>query len=89
MTWRSNKSQPESFEIIENVIERMDLEFAPIAGTGVHFPDGERSTKALSSDAVDSSAELGENGIICGRRRFGQRTVEQTLEEHPTHGQIR
>ena len=38
---------------------------------------------------VDPRGKLHQCGVVWGRRRFGQRTVHETLEEHPTHMRFR
>ena len=39
MAGRSDKAQAEAFEIIEGVAQRMDFQFAAIAGAGIDFAD--------------------------------------------------
>ena len=89
VTRRRDEAQAESLEIVEDVVERMDLELATVAGARIHFADRKRSAQAPPCGAVDLRGELGQRRFVRDRRRFGQRPVDQTLEQHPTHGRLR
>ena len=51
MPRRRHKTQTEGIEIVEDAVERVDFEFAAVAGTGVDFADGERPPEALAREA--------------------------------------
>ena len=63
----------------------MDLELATVARARVDFANEERAAEAKPRGAIDVSGELGEGCLVDLRRRFGQRTMDEALEEHPTH----
>ena len=85
MAGRCHEAQPEPFQVVEHVAERVNLELAAVAGSRVDLADGERAAQALARHALDLRGELGRGGIVARRRRLGDRSANEILEEQPAH----
>src|SRR5262249_28487897 len=77
---RGHETQPESLEIVERVVERMDLELATVARPGIDLANREAATQALPRGTSHAGRELDERGFILARRRFRQRTAKEALD---------
>ena len=60
MARRCDEAQAEPFEIVEGVAERLDLELAAVAGTGIDLADGEAATELAARRATEAMAERGD-----------------------------
>src|SRR5690242_6779672 len=85
--WRGEATnfQPEPLEVVKGVVERMNLEFAAIARAGIHLPDGETPPELPPCRAVERFGKLGEARIGGRGRPFGDRSVQQILEDESAH----
>ena len=59
MAGRGDESKTQSFQHVIGVVEGMDLQFAAIAGAGVHVPDGEAMAKTPERRGLKSLVSLG------------------------------
>ena len=50
VAWRGDEVDAEAFHIVVGVVEGMDLQFAGVAGAGIHLADGETAAEAGSDD---------------------------------------
>ncbi len=82
---RGDEAKSEALEIVEHVIERMDLELAAVAGTGVDLANREGSAEPPPGSLIHSGCKLGERGVVRRRRCFGQRPLYEALEQQFTH----
>ena len=73
MARRGDEAQPEAFEIVEGIVERVDFQFAAVAGAGVDLADRQRAAEPLAGGDVDLRRERGQRDFVRLRRRFGQR----------------
>src|SRR5262249_51948277 len=85
MPGRCHETQPESLEIVERVVERVNLELAPIARPGIDLADREAAPQALPRGALDARRELGERRFVLVRRRFRQGAAKEALEQGSAH----
>jgi len=58
MARRGDELQPEPFEIVEGVAERMQLKLARIAGPGVDMPDRQAPAQSRSRRLLDPAGKL-------------------------------
>ena len=86
MPRRRYEMQSETFQVIKGVVERVDLEFAPVARTGINLPNREAAAQTPARSAPNAGAQLSQHLFIRDRRRFGQRAAHETLEENSAHG---
>ena len=73
MARRRDKAQAETFEIVEGVVERMDFQFAAVAGAGIDLADRQAAAQPPARGAIDLRGEFGQRRVVRGRRRLGQR----------------
>ena len=57
MARRGDEAQAEALEVVERVVERVDFEFAAIAGAGIDLADRERAAELARARAVDALAQ--------------------------------
>ena len=86
MTRRCDDPQPETFEIIEGIVERMNFKLATVAGAGIDLADRQAAAEQASRGAVHLLGQFSEGGIVGLRRRLGQRSSGQALEQRSAHG---
>src|SRR4029078_668440 len=75
----------EALEVIEGVVECMNFQFAAVAGTGIHFADGEAASKPAPRGAFDACGQLGERGVGGRGWRLGQWAAREALEQGSAH----
>src|SRR5262245_639432 len=85
VAWRRHEMQPETFEIIEGVIERVDLEFAPVARAGINLSNRETAAQTSARSTLNAGAQFGQHLFIVGWRSFGQGAAHQCLEQNFAH----
>ena len=71
---RGDEAQAEAFEIVERIIQRVDFQFAAVAGAGIDLADRERTAEPGARGTIDALRQFGERGIIRRGRRLGQRS---------------
>src|SRR5678810_818948 len=86
--WRGHEAQAEALEVVDDVVQRVDLELAAIARAGVHLADGKRAPEPRPRGAIDARRELGEGGFIGRRRRLGERPAQKVPDEDAVHLQV-
>ena len=77
--------EAEAFEIVERVVERMDFQFAAVAGAGIDLPDRQRAAELGARGAVDALRELGKAGLVGLGRGFRERAVNEAFEQRLAH----
>src|SRR5690242_4470297 len=88
MARRRHKADPEAFEIIEGIVERVDFEFAAVARAGINLPNRETATQTPKRSSLDAGTQLGQHFLVLSRRWFGQRATHQALEQNSAHAVI-
>jgi hypothetical protein len=63
----------------------MDLELAPVAGTGIHLTDREASLKTAPDGSLQLDADLFDFGVGNGRQRFRDNAGSEYLFEDADH----
>ena len=82
---RRDEMQPESLQVIEGVVQRMDLKLATIAGASVDLPDREAAAEPLARRPRERPAELCKRRFLRWRKLLRQRRSKQTLKEKLAH----
>ena len=59
MARRGHELEPKTLEIVNGIVQRMDLELAAIARTGIDLADGQAAAEPAARRAIDASGELG------------------------------
>ena len=85
MARRCDEAQAEPFQIVEGVAERMDLEFAAVARTGIDLADREAAAEPPSHLPVEPDTELRELIETDLGPGLGQRRLEHVLEQDLAH----
>ncbi len=85
MTRRGNEAEPEAFEIIECILQRVDFQLAAITGAGIDLADRERAAKATPGCTVNAPCQFGKRRIVDRRRRFGHGFLQQLLKNELAH----
>ena len=85
MARRGDEAQAEAFEIVERVAERVDFQFAAVAGAGIDLADRQRAAEPGAGGAVHALRQLGKTGLIGRGRRLGERAVGEAFEQHFAH----
>ena len=73
MARRRDKTQAQTFQVVERVIERVDFELAAVTGTGVDLADRERTAELGARKSVNTFRQLGEPGLVGRGCRLGER----------------
>src|SRR5262249_56862387 len=68
--------------------EGVDLELAAVAGASIDLANRQAAAEPPPSSAIDARAQLGQRLLAGDRRRFGERTAHEALEQNPTHSAI-
>ena len=71
MAWGSDETQPETFEIVERITERVDFKLAAVAGTGIDRADGKAAAKLAPGGTVNARRQFRKRGIVGRPRPFG------------------
>src|SRR5437867_1640025 len=82
---RRHKAEPEAFQIIEGIVERVDFEFAAVARAGIDLPNRETATQTPPRCSLDAGAQLGQHLLVLDRRCLGQWATHQALEQNSAH----
>src|SRR5262245_8867095 len=85
---RCDEAQAEAFEVVEGVVERVDLELAAVAGASIDLTNRQAAAEPTPGSAIDARAQLGQRLLAGDRRRLGERTAQEALEQNPTHSLI-
>jgi hypothetical protein len=85
MARRSDEAQPETLEIIEGVVERVNLQLAAVAGAGVDFADRQAAAEPAPRRSVELAGKLGKRCVVGSRRRFGERPAQHALKQGSSH----
>jgi hypothetical protein len=88
MARRGHEAQAEALQVVEGVSQRVDLELAAIARSGVDLADRQRAAEPAARCPVDAARELGEARIVGRGRRLGEGGLEQALEQQLAHGAL-
>ena len=72
MARRGDEAQAEALEIVEGVVERVDFQFAAVAGAGVDLADREAAAEPAPRGAIDAG---GQAQRARRRRRAGGASV--------------
>ena len=80
MPRRCHEPQAKSLEVIKGISQGLDFEFAAIAGSGVHFANGEAAPEAAPRRARYARREFADFHIHSFGTRFGQRAVGHAFE---------
>ena len=64
MARRGHEAQTKSLEIVEGVGERVDLELAAVARSGVYFANGQTAPKSCAGGVIDLRREGREFGVV-------------------------
>ena len=79
MARRGDEAQAEAFEIVERVVERVDFQFAAVAGAGIDLADRQAAAEPPARRAVEARGELGERASSGDGRRLGERRSRSRL----------
>src|SRR5262249_14230297 len=85
MARRSDETNAEALDIVDRIVERVDLELATVARARVDFTDREAPTQAPTRGRVELERERSELGVDELRRRLGDRTLHDALEQEFAH----
>ena len=86
MARRGDEAQAEAFQVVERVVERVDFQFAAVAGAGIHLADRQAAAEPPLRRAVEV-ARRARQGPDRGHRFCHGRA--QALEERSQHGPSR
>ena len=68
VAWRRDETHAEALDIVDGIVERMDLQFAAIAGAGIDFANGKRAAEQPARPRLQRLADL----LVCGGVRGGR-----------------
>ena len=77
--WRDER-KTEALEIVERVVERVDFQFAAVAGAGVDLAYRKAAAETTARGGIDAPGKLIERFVVGLRRRFGQCSMGNALE---------
>ena len=83
---RRDEALAEALEIIERVVERMNLQLAAIARSGIDLADRQAAAEPRLRNGGELGGELGQPGLARRQRRLGQRPVEEGAADQVPHG---
>lgn len=86
---RGGKMDAEALAVVEGIVDRMDLELAPVARTGIDLADREASPEAPLDDLLQLYADLLDLRVGDGRERLGDDAGTEYLlkdSDHKTPG---
>src|SRR6516165_9011651 len=75
MARRGDEAKPETLEIIEGVVERVDFELAPVAGACVDLADRKAAAETAACRLAYAPGELLESRLVGPGRGLGQRAA--------------
>src|SRR3954463_12262058 len=85
MSRRGDKPDPEALDVVVWVIQGMDFEFTRIAGSGIHLPDRETSSKPAAGLTLEGAADFLQLHRARRGRNFSRRCTEQISQESLAH----
>ncbi|BCG84457.1 hypothetical protein MesoLj113c_05670 [Mesorhizobium sp. 113-3-9] len=85
MARRCDEPDSKTLDIVESAVERVHLEFATVAGTGIDCPDRQASPQSSMSNPIEGACEFVNRRVAYSRRTLGQRRAYQAFEEELAH----
>ena len=60
----SDEAKPETFEVVERVIERVDFQLAAVTGAGIDRANGKAAAELAAGCPVDTCGQFGKRRIV-------------------------
>ena len=80
-----DNSDPDAFEIVEGVVQRVNFELAAIAGPGIDLTNSETATQSALGGGIELGRKVGHFRVVECREALCQGHSNQTLEQKLAH----
>ena len=77
--------KPETLDVIIGVVERMNLQLATVAGSGIDLAYRKAPAEPPPRDLPERGGEFGRGGVIRRRRPLGERPAEHAFKQQSAH----
>jgi hypothetical protein len=88
MARRGNEVEAEPLQIVIGIVQRVDFQFAAVAGTGIHFSNRQTTAESSPRRSIDLRAQLSQRRFGRGGRGDRQRQSQQILKQQLAHGGV-
>jgi hypothetical protein len=79
-----DEADAQPLDVVVGIVERVDLQLAAVARTGIDLADGQRLAQDLQQFAMDAFDRCA-LGVVDARRRLGEDAVAGDLPENVPH----
>ena len=80
MSGRRDEVDTQSLDVVKRIVQRMDFQFAPVTGSGVHLADRKTMAQTPLGRLVQAARQCGKL-LIGGWKWLGQGSAQSIAEE--------